>query len=41
MHQVPPVSAARVQHSHIGGDIPAQNLVKNINVDLPKLLLHV
>jgi hypothetical protein len=41
MHEIPAVSASGVQHGHIGGNVPAQNLIENINVDLPKLLLHV
>jgi len=41
MHEVPAVSASGVQHRHIGGNVSAQNLIENINVDLPKLLLHV
>ncbi len=40
IHQVPAVAAASVEHAHIGRNIPAQNLVKDVNVDLAKLFLN-
>ena len=40
VHQIPPKPAAGIQNRHPSSDISAQDLVKNINVDLPELLLN-
>jgi len=39
MHQVSPVTASRVKHTHSRRDVPAQNLVEHINIDLTELFL--
>ena len=41
MHQIAPVAAARIQNPHTRSNISTQNLVKDVNIDLPKLLLNV
>jgi hypothetical protein len=38
--QVPPVTASGIEHSHARCNIPAQNLVEDIDIDLPELLLY-
>jgi hypothetical protein len=40
MHQVSSVPASRVEHAHTRRDVPAQNLVEHIDIDLPELLLN-
>jgi hypothetical protein len=37
--QVPAVTASGVEHAHARSNVPAQNLVENIDIDLPELLL--
>src|ERR1700679_3790765 len=39
VHEVPAIAAAGVEHPHLRRNVPAQNLVEHINIDLPKLLL--
>ena len=41
MHQVPSISAARIQNPHSRRNVPPQNLIENVNVDLPELLPQV
>ena len=39
VHQVSAIAAAGVEHPHLRGDIPAQNLVEDVDVDLAELFL--
>ncbi|MFP5233025.1 MAG: hypothetical protein ACLGQX_10430 [Acidobacteriota bacterium] len=41
VNQVPSRARAGIQHAHRRGDVPAQNLIEEVNVDLAKLLLSV
>jgi hypothetical protein len=41
MYQVAAVSTSGVENTHSRRDVPSQNLIKNIDVDLSKLLLDV
>src|ERR1700733_10163446 len=38
MHQVAPITASGIQHPHSARNIPAKDLIEDINIDLPKLL---
>jgi len=38
--QVPPVTASGIEHAHAGRNVSTQNLVEDINIDLPELLLY-
>jgi hypothetical protein len=40
MNKIPPISASRVENPHVRRDIPTQNLIEHVDIDLPKLLLH-
>jgi hypothetical protein len=38
--EVSPVTASRVEDAHSGCNVSPQNLVEDINIDLPELLLY-
>lgn len=38
--QIATVAASRIEYAHVGCNISAQNLVEDINVDLPELFLY-
>jgi hypothetical protein len=40
MHQISSVTAAGVQNPHSRSDVSAQNLIEDVNIDLPELFLH-
>jgi hypothetical protein len=40
MHEIAPVPASRIQNTHSGRDVPSQNLIENIDVNLSKPLLN-
>src|ERR1700719_1304299 len=40
MHQVSPIPASGVEHTHIRCDVSAQNLIEYVDIDLAKLLLN-
>ena len=40
MNQIAPVTAAGVEHAHSGRNVPAQDLVEDININLSELLLN-
>ena len=40
MYQVSPVATSSVEHAHTRCDVPSQDLVEYVNVDLPKLFLN-
>jgi hypothetical protein len=40
MHQISPVPASSVENAQIGGNVPAQNLIEYVDINLPKLLLN-
>ena len=39
--QVAPVAASGIEHAHAGRNVPAQNLIEDIDIDLAELLLNV
>src|SRR5271165_7551365 len=39
MHQIAPVPTSSIEHTHTWRDIPAQNLIEHVDINLPKLLL--
>jgi len=39
VNQVPSETCAGIQHAHRRGDVSAQNLIEQVNVDLAELLL--
>lgn len=39
MHQITPISASGIQHTHSRGNVSSKDLIEDINVDLSKLLL--
>jgi hypothetical protein len=40
MHQIPSISAAGVEDAHARGDIASQDLIEDVNINLPELLLN-
>ena len=40
MHQISPVPASSVENAHIRCDVPAQNLIEYVDINLPKLFLN-
>src|ERR1035438_4452479 len=40
VNEVSSVAAPCVEHAHTSGDVTAQNLIENVDIDLPELLLH-
>ncbi len=40
MYQISPVPTSSVEHTHTRCDIPAQNLIEYVDINLPKLLLN-
>jgi hypothetical protein len=40
MYQISPVPASSVENAHIRRDVPAQNLIEYVDINLPKLLLN-
>jgi hypothetical protein len=40
MHQISPISGSSVKHTHSCCDVPSQNLIEYVNIDLSKLLLN-
>ena len=38
--QISSVTASGVEHAHAGGDVSPQNLIEDVNIDLPELLLY-
>jgi hypothetical protein len=40
VNEIASISASSVEHAHAGADVPAQYLIEDINIDLPKLFLH-
>jgi hypothetical protein len=41
VYQVAPVPTASIKNAHSRRDVPAQNLIENIDVNVSKLLLNV
>jgi hypothetical protein len=41
VYQISPVPTSGIEHTHILRDVPAQDLVENVNINLPKLLLNI
>ena len=41
MHQIAAISTSGVKDTHSGANVSSQNLIKNIDIDLPKLILNV
>jgi len=41
MDEIAPIPTAGIQHLHTRRNIPAQDLIEHVNVDLPELLLNV
>lgn len=41
MDQIAPISASSVKNTHSRRNISSQNLIENINVNMPKLLLNI
>jgi hypothetical protein len=39
MDQVAPVPTSGIQHPHTRGDVPAQDLIEHVDINLSKLLL--
>src|SRR5580658_3651129 len=39
VNEVPSVAASGVEHAHARGDVSAQNLIEDVNIDLAELLL--
>jgi len=37
--QIAPVTASGIEHTHAGGYVSPQNLIEDVNVNLPELLL--
>lgn len=40
MYQIAPVSASSIKNAHIRCDVPSQNLIEYVDINLSKLLLH-
>src|ERR1035438_8137697 len=40
MHQISPVAASCVKDAHAGWNVPPQNLIEDIDINLPELLLN-
>ena len=40
VHQISSVPTSSVEHTHTRCDIPSQNLIEYIDIDLPELLLN-
>jgi len=40
VNQVPPIPAPRVEHPHPRRNVPAQNLIEYVNINLPELFLN-
>src|SRR5450631_2520933 len=40
MDQIASVAASGIEHPQAGGDVSAQDLIENINIDLPELFLN-
>lgn len=41
MDQIAPISASSIKNTHSRCDVPSQNLIEDINVDMSKLLLNI
>jgi hypothetical protein len=40
MHQVSPIAASSVENAHIRCNVPTQNLIEYVDINLPKLFLN-
>jgi predicted small metal-binding protein len=40
MHEVAPIAASGVEHTHTRRDVSSQNLIENIDINLPELFLN-
>src|ERR1700679_4214250 len=38
--KISPIAASRIKHPHTRRDIPSQNLIEHVDIDLPELLLN-
>jgi hypothetical protein len=38
--EIPPIAASGVEHDHAGGNVPAQDLIEDVNIDLAELFLN-
>jgi hypothetical protein len=41
MDEVSSIAATSVKHTHSGRDVSSQDLIEDVNINLPELILHV
>jgi hypothetical protein len=41
MHEVSPIATTSVNYAHSGRNVSSQDLIEDVNINLPELILHV